>query len=849
MTRAEDIHNRRWGILGVLCLSLFVIVMDNTIVNVALPSLVRELGATTSQLQWIVDSYTLVFAGLLLSFGALGDRFGRKGALTSGMAIFGLASLAAALSTNAGELIAARVVMGVGAALIMPATLSILTNVFTIAKERAVAIALWSAIAGAAVALGPVTGGFLLDHFAWGSVFMVNVPIVIGAVIAGWLIVPTSRDPAAPRVDVVGVLLSIVGLIGLVYTIIEAPRHGWTSVETIAGFVGSLAVLAIFIAFELRHEDPMLDVRFFQNPRFTAASVSVTLVSFALFGFIFMSTQYLQFVMGYSPLSAGVHTIPFALAVMVMAPRSAKLVDRFGTKRVVATGMFFFAVGLVVASTSTVSSGYGIVLVAIVLMGSGMGLTIAPATESIMGSLPKEKAGVGSAVNDTTRELGGALGVAVVGSLLSSVYTAHLTDAAAGRLPQPALDAATSSVGAALAVAQRIGPTAEPLVTAARQAFVDGMVIGSRVTAVVAVIGALVALEVAAGSGRRRSRGVRSRDGRDQRGDRRSGDRHARAGCRRSVDRIGNDMRTQRGGEVRVGRLAPRCCRDEGAIGVRGAVEQWLHRLPELVARDRSLCAVAVGPGDRAEPVVALEHSPSTLAEHLDAAQARPRQHVVPDRRERADRAGLETERDSHRVLDAGDPVERGRARRDDLDAADEELEHVDVVHRVLEQRACARLLDVTSPRRGVVALDRDELIVSEHDAHHRSRLGSRDDVSEPKERGRASQHEPDLVGDTRSGDRLGHRSGPRLGRGEWLLAEDREPSRASCFDEPRMLGGPSADVDRVAAVEDLVLRAAGLGGPTRRRKPRVVPCRCRTRRRERPPRHCGEATSSGRSR
>ncbi len=292
-----------------------------------------------------------------------------------------------------------------------------------------------------------------------------------------------------------GALLSIVGLVGLVYTIIEAPHHGWSSPQTVGGFAGSLAVLAIFVAYELHHDEPMLDVRFFSNARFTAASISVTLVSFALFGFIFMATQYLQFVMGYSPLSAGVHTIPFALAVMVMAPRSARLVERFGTKRVVATGMLLFAVGLLVASTSTVTSGYGIVLVAIVLMGSGMGLTIAPATESIMGSLPKEKAGVGSAVNDTTRELGGALGVAVVGSVLSSVYTAHLTDAAAGRLPAPALDAATSSVGAAIAVAQRIGPAAEPLVSAARQAFVDGMVIGSRITAVVAVLGALVALK------------------------------------------------------------------------------------------------------------------------------------------------------------------------------------------------------------------------------------------------------------------------------------------------------------------------------------------------------------------
>ncbi|HMK10593.1 MAG TPA: MFS transporter, partial [Acidimicrobiales bacterium] len=252
MTRADDIHTRRWAILGVLCLSLFVIVMDNTIVNVALPSLVRELGATTSQLQWIVDSYTLVFAGLLLSFGALGDRFGRKGALLGGMVVFGTASLVAAVSSDAGQLIASRAVMGLGAALIMPATLSILTNVFTVPKERAVAIALWSAISGAAIALGPVTGGFLLDHFSWGSVFMVNVPIVIGAVIAGWAIVPTSRDPAAPRIDVGGALLSIVGLVGLVYTIIEAPHHGWTSTQTIVGFAGSLTVLVLFIIHELR---------------------------------------------------------------------------------------------------------------------------------------------------------------------------------------------------------------------------------------------------------------------------------------------------------------------------------------------------------------------------------------------------------------------------------------------------------------------------------------------------------------------------------------------------------------------------------------------------------------------
>jgi EmrB/QacA subfamily drug resistance transporter len=489
------VHQRRWLTLGVLCLSLFVIVVDNTIVNVALPTLVRELGTTTSQLQWVVDSYTLVFAGLLLVAGSLGDRFGRRGALTLGLVVFGVASATAAFADGVGALIASRAVMGIGAALIMPATLSILTNVFTDVRERAIAIALWSAVAGVAVALGPVSGGFLLEHFWWGSVFIVNVPVVVGAIVAGRVLVPTSRDPEAPRIDYPGAALSVVGLVALVWSIIEAPEQGWTSAPVLAGFATAAVVLAAFGWWELRAPQPMLDLRLFRNPRFTAASAAITLISFALFGFIFMATQYLQFILGYSALSAGVHTLPFAAAVMVTAPMSSKLVDRFGTKRVVAFGLASFSLGMVVAAGTTMSSGYGRVVLTMVLLGGGMGLAQAPATESIMGALPRAKAGVGSAVNDTTRELGGALGVAIIGSILSSLYDSRLVDHAGGQVPAPALDAAKDSVGSALAVAGQVGGApGNALADAAREAFVHGMTRASLVTAAFAAVGALVAL-------------------------------------------------------------------------------------------------------------------------------------------------------------------------------------------------------------------------------------------------------------------------------------------------------------------------------------------------------------------
>ena len=494
---AATIQRRRWSILGVLCLSLFVIVVDNTIVNVALPTISRELGASTSQLQWVVDAYSLVFAGLLLAAGSLGDRFGRKGALQLGMVAFAVFSVLAGLAQTPEQLIAARAAMGIGAALIFPATLAILTNVFTDPSERAKAIGAWAGVTGLAVALGPVTGGWILEHFAWGAIFLVNLPIAAVALLLGRALVPTSRDPHAPRLDPVGLVLSIVGVVSLVWATIEAPSHGWTSPTIVGAYALGAVVLVAFILWERRSTHPMLDVQVFTNARFSAASVSVALGFFALFGFIFLITQYFQVVRGYDTLSAGVHTLPFAVAIGITSPLSARLALRVGTKVVVAGGLAVMGVGFLVASTNGIDTPYwGPVVLAMVLIAVGLGLATAPATESIMGSLPPEKAGVGSAVNDTTRELGGTLGVAVLGSVFSSVYGPRLAEALSGLpIPAPALQAARGSVGATLAVAQQAGPEGgQAIVNAARTAFVDGLGAASLVAAGVVFLGALLAL-------------------------------------------------------------------------------------------------------------------------------------------------------------------------------------------------------------------------------------------------------------------------------------------------------------------------------------------------------------------
>ena len=422
-------YERRWWTLGVLCLSLVMIVAANASLNVALPTLVKDLHASASSLQWIVDAYSLVFAGLLLTAGSLGDRYGRRLALNIGLVVFGTASGLAAFASSAGQLIAARAVMGLGAAFVMPATLSVLAHVFPPAERRH-AIAVWAGFAGIGVALGGVLSGWLLEHFSWGSIFLINVGIVTVALLAGAILVPSAKDDHEPGLDPVGALLSILGMGALIYAIIEAPTRGWLSTETFASFAVALAVLALFGAWELRTAEPMLDLRFFRNPQFAAATTSITLVFFVMFGMIFVLTQYLQLVLGYSPLEAGIRILPWAVMYMLSTRRSARLVERFGYRAVVSTGLAIVAAGLSVLAFSGIHADYPLLAVSLVVTAAGMGMVTAPSTGTIIVSLPLNKAGVGSAVNDTTRELGGALGVAVIGSVLASLYRTRVPIAA-----------------------------------------------------------------------------------------------------------------------------------------------------------------------------------------------------------------------------------------------------------------------------------------------------------------------------------------------------------------------------------------------------------------------------------
>jgi EmrB/QacA subfamily drug resistance transporter len=488
------VHERRWLILAVLCLSLLIIVMDNTILNVAIPSLMTDLGASNSQVQWIVDSYVLVFAGLLLTAGSLSDRFGRKGALQVGIILFGIGSIAAALSETANQLIFTRAFMGIGGALIMPATLSILTNVFRDPRERGRAIAVWAGFSGLGVAIGPMVGGLLLEHFSWQSVFWVNLPLGITALVLGAFLIPTSRDPNKSKLDPVGAVLSFVGLGTLLFGIIEGPGHGWTDPLVLAAFAVAITAIGGFIIWERTTASPMLDLSVFKNARFSAASGTITIVFFALMGSLFLMTQYWQLVHGYSPLEAGIHLLPYAMTMMVVAPMSARLVERFGTKRIVLTGLTLVTTGLLLLSTIAADSPYPMVISFFMVMAAGMGMTMAPATESVMGALPRSKAGVGSAINDTTRQVGGALGVAIIGSVVSSVYGSKIASAASGfGLDAQQTGVAEASLGTAQRLASTLGDQGAAFVSAANDGFVDALSIGLRISASVVIIAAIVA--------------------------------------------------------------------------------------------------------------------------------------------------------------------------------------------------------------------------------------------------------------------------------------------------------------------------------------------------------------------
>src|SRR5919109_608505 len=443
MSTVTQPYARRWQALIVLAVSLLVVSVGNTILNVALPTIQQELDASSSELQWIADGYLLVFAGLLLAAGTLGDRFGRRRALSVGLAIFGIGSVLAAISSSSTELIASRALMGVGAAGIMPTTLSIISNIFP-AAERPKAIAVWTAAAGLGVAIGPLTGGWLIEHTDWSGIFLFNLPAVVACLAGAALLVPESRDPEAPRLDVVGAALSVAGLGAVVWALIEAPERGWGDPLIVAAFAAGAAIAAAFVAWERRVEQPMLDVSVFRNLRFSGASASITFVYFALMGVMYFLTTYLQSVLGHSALEAGIRMLPIAAGIMLTARVAVVLTRRAGTKLVVASGLATVAGALAVLAGFDLGTSDLELSLTLGMMGAGIGLAIAPATESIMGSLPAAKAGIGSAMNDVVREVGGTLGIAVLGSLLSSTYSSQM-DGAVGGLPADAAAAASDN--------------------------------------------------------------------------------------------------------------------------------------------------------------------------------------------------------------------------------------------------------------------------------------------------------------------------------------------------------------------------------------------------------------------
>jgi len=473
---------RRWKTLGVLCLSLTIVMVANMSLNVAIPAMARDLDASTSSLQWVVDAYALVFAGLLFTAGTIGDRFGRKGALQGGLVLFLVGAVVATLAQTAAMVIAARVIMGLAAAFVMPSTLSILTNVFP-AHERGRAIGIWAGVAAGGASIGAPTSGFLLEHFWWGSVFLVNVPLIVLALVAGRRLVPTSKDPSGRPLDIPGAVLSILGVGSLVFAIIEGPEHGWGSVPTLATFGAAAVLLGLFAWREHAARQPMLDLALFRDRRFSVASGGIALAYFAMFGTFFLVAQYVQLVLGYSALEAGLTVLPVSFVMLALAPQVPRFVARFGPGRVVPVGLVLIASGLGILAQLGSDSSVWLVILAFVPLAAGIASTGNPLTTLVMSSVPTDRAGVGSAMNDTSRELGGALGVAALGSLVATQFTGSLGPAVVG-LPGPAQAAANTGLAGALGVARDLpGPAGTALAHAARAAFVDGFGLAALVAA------------------------------------------------------------------------------------------------------------------------------------------------------------------------------------------------------------------------------------------------------------------------------------------------------------------------------------------------------------------------------
>jgi len=489
----EHVYRRRWWTLGVLCLSLLIVFIGNTSLNVTIPTLSRELDATQAQLQWVIAIYSLVFAGLLFSTGAIGDRYGRKGALQFGLALFLSGCVAASFTSSMDQLIAARALMGVGAAFIMPSTLSILVNVFP-PDERTRAIAIWAGVTGAAGAIGPVASGYLLNHFWYGAVFLINVPVVGIALASGWFLVPPSKDPEQARLDPVGAVLSIVGIVSLVYGLIEAPDKGWTSSVTLLAFAFGFVVLALFVVWERRVDEPMLDIRLFRNGAFSTGAVGMILVFMAMYGVMFLVTQYFQLILDYSPLGSSVRFLPMAPIMIIVAPLTPRLSDRFGANRTVSFGLGLVGLGLILFRGLSETTPYAYILLCVIPLVSGMALAMSPMTAAIMSAVPPRRAGSGSAMNDATREIGAALGVAVMGSIAASKYGSAIDGITRG-LPGAAQGQARASLAGALEVAsEQPAAIGRAVSDGAQAAFVDGIHFAVTFGAVLAWAAALIVL-------------------------------------------------------------------------------------------------------------------------------------------------------------------------------------------------------------------------------------------------------------------------------------------------------------------------------------------------------------------
>jgi len=495
-TNSKQYH-RRWWTLGVIAISVLIVILDSTIINIALPTLQRELGTTMSELQWIVNAYIMSFAALMLTMGALGDRIGRAKMLQIGIIVFAGTSLAASFANSGGQLIMWRAIMGIGGAMILPATLAIITNVFP-REERGKAIGIWAGLNGIGIALGPIAGGLIIEHLQWHWIFLVNLPVAAVALTAGWFLVPDSRDPNPKRLDIPGTLLSATALSGLIFGLIQGGNWGWTDPAVLGSLAGFVLLFVLFLLWERHTTSPLIEIGLFRSARFSAGIGSISIMALAMIGLSFGMTLYMQFVKNYTPLETGIRFVPLALGIFIGSGSSDKIVKRFGTTRVISIGFVGTAILGTLTSFWQVETAYWQIGLIFFLLGFSLGYITAPATEAVMSALPEARAGVGSAMNTVSRMVASSVGVAVIGSILNTVYSSKFEEASTALtgLSPDVVDAASESVGAAVTIAEALPPEiGSTLATVARESFMDGWQVMALVTLGISVIGAIIVLK------------------------------------------------------------------------------------------------------------------------------------------------------------------------------------------------------------------------------------------------------------------------------------------------------------------------------------------------------------------